>query len=74
MKHHLAFVRSDTALACVKRHGRTVRVWFASNGALVGCWRGRNGRTYAIGHDVSGKVIAYRAMQPCDNWERGGNI
>jgi len=62
MPSHEALGRLD------RRYGTDVRYWFAAGGSLVGIWRGKNGRTYAVGHDMAGRTIVYRACAPHDGW------
>jgi hypothetical protein len=52
------------------RHSRKCRYWLNAYGELVGIWQGRNGKTYAAGHTVSGRTIIFRTSGPDDHWER----
>jgi len=68
MAHYADSPRSDFVIHQIKRRREHVRFWFSAYGTLVGCWRGRNGKTYAVGHDKTGRVAMYRAVAPSDNW------
>lgn len=66
--HKIHGMRSDELLYRIHRAGRKVRFWFNAYGSLVGCWKSRDGRTFAVGHDRWGHVIIYTASAPADHW------
>lgn len=47
-----------------------VRAWHV-RGLLVGSWKSRNGKVYAVGHDAGGTVCVYnpRVCVPRHGWE-----
>jgi hypothetical protein len=63
MHHKIKYIkRSDVLLGHIQNHfGRFIRTWHSAGGELVGCWLGRNGKVYAVGHNYRGELIVYRA-------------
>lgn len=53
----------------IKDRGRWVRAWYV-RGLLVGSWKSRNGKVYAVGHDAGGTVVIYnpRVCVPRHGW------
>lgn len=59
IKHRVHNLSSNETLFRRSQRCDDVRYWFSAYGALVGVWTARNGRQYAVGHNVQGQTIVY---------------
>lgn len=63
MTHRINRLNSNETLFRLSRKYDDVRYWFSAYGALVGVWTARNGVQYAVGHNIKGETIVYKAVQ-----------
>lgn len=60
---HKIDMTPERALFLLSRRYDNVRYWFCTYGNLVGVWKAKNGKEYAIGMNPARQTIIYRTGQ-----------
>lgn len=59
---HRVDIPSHSMFYMLRSRNRQFRYWLNNYGSLCGIWQGRNGHTYAVGHDPCGNTIVFRTQ------------